>query len=67
VKKVFNTMAFPMSCVIPSMGQGPSDVKRVLYGSGLHTAPDHHQDISEGTFEDGQQGRIYLKGTQSVL
>jgi len=42
-------------------GEHPSAVKRVLRGSGLLTAPDHCQDISEGTFQGEGQGRDYYK------
>ena len=43
-------------------GQGPSDVKRVLCGSGLLTAPDHSQHMSQGTSQEAHQGRGYLEG-----
>ena len=42
-------------------GQGPSADKRVLCGLGLLTAPDHPQDISEGTFQGQGQSRAYYK------
>jgi len=42
-------------------GGRSSAVKRVLRGSGLLTAPDDCQDISEGTFQGEGQGRDYYK------